>query len=108
MCSAARLKAVAHPVRLAILQQVEHRPRRVSDIAEALGLPQAVVSQHLSVLRTRGVLKAERRGNEVLYDPQASSMIGILDCIRKSMCAREGPITGDPADAGRHVPEVRW
>lgn len=84
--AAARLKAVAHPVRLAILEAVEKKPLRVTDIAEAVDQPQASVSQHLAVLRTRGVLESRRDGKEVFYRPAKPSMIGILDCIRKNMC----------------------
>lgn len=86
--AAQRLKAVAHPVRLAILEAVEEKPRRVSDIVERVGQPQAAVSQHLAVLRTRGVLKSTRHGQEVYYEPEQPSITGVLDCIRRSLCRR--------------------
>lgn len=78
------LRAVAHPVRLRILDYLRHEgePRTVSAIEQACGVQQAVVSQQLRILKDQGVLVAQRRGNFVFYDISAPSVFLVLDCIR--------------------------
>lgn len=78
------LRAVAHPVRLRILDYLrqEDAPRSVSDIEKAARVPQAVVSQQLRILRDQSVLTARRSGNFVFYEIAAPEVFLILDCIR--------------------------
>ena len=63
------IRNVAHPMRLRILDYLDHQgePRSVSDIMEATGGAQAIVSQQLRILKDQGVLAAKREGNFVLY-----------------------------------------
>ena len=79
------IRNVAHPVRLRILDYLrfEDEAKTVSDIMEAAGEGQAVVSQHLRVLRDQGVVSARREGNYVLYELADQNMILLLDCIRR-------------------------
>jgi len=79
------LRAVAHPVRLRILDYLrrEGEARSVSDIEKASGVQQAVVSQQLRILKDQGVLSAQRRGNFVMYEISAPNVTLILDCIRR-------------------------
>jgi ArsR family transcriptional regulator len=60
-------KAMAHPVRLEIIDRLKARELSVGELAEAVGVSQANLSQHLSVLRMRGVVRARREGNGVVY-----------------------------------------
>jgi DNA-binding transcriptional ArsR family regulator len=78
------LKLLAHAYRLKIVEFLStHDAAPVHEIVEALGLPQAVVSHHLSKLRQAGLTEAERRGREVWYRIVDPSALTILDCIRK-------------------------
>lgn len=79
------IRNVAHPLRLRILDYLryEDEAKTVSDIMEAAGGGQAVVSQHLRVLRDQGVVAARREGNYVLYELADEKMILLLDCIRQ-------------------------
>lgn len=79
------LRAVAHPIRLRILDylRVEGEPRTVSDIERACGAQQAVVSQQLRILKDQRVLSSQRQGNFVFYDVAIPSVFLILDCIRR-------------------------
>lgn len=64
---AAYLKAMAHPLRLAMLTELAAGPRCVHELVEATGATQPLVSQHLRVLRGADLLATERRGREVVY-----------------------------------------
>ncbi len=61
------LKALAHVHRLALLLELEEGPRCVHELVDALGISQPLVSQHLRVLRSIHMVRAERRGRETVY-----------------------------------------
>ncbi|MCE0768124.1 metalloregulator ArsR/SmtB family transcription factor [Pseudonocardia kujensis] len=61
------LRALAAPVRIAIVLQLLDSPRCVHDLVDALGVTQPLISQHLRVLKSAGVVEGERKGREVLY-----------------------------------------
>jgi DNA-binding transcriptional ArsR family regulator len=76
------LKAFAHPLRLAIVLEVQHGERCVHDLTEALDASQPLVSQHLKILRQAGVLTGRRRGREIAYSIADHHVIHIaLDAI---------------------------
>jgi DNA-binding transcriptional ArsR family regulator len=61
------LRALAAPVRIAIVLQLRESARCVHELVETLGVPQPLVSQHLRILKAAGVVAGERSGREVLY-----------------------------------------
>jgi|RhiMethySRZTD1v2_1073278.scaffolds.fasta_scaffold1552874_1 ArsR family transcriptional regulator, zinc-responsive transcriptional repressor len=61
------LRALAAPVRIAIVLQLQQSPRCVHELVDAVGVPQPLVSQHLRILKQAGVVANERSGREVLY-----------------------------------------
>ena len=61
------LRALAAPLRIAIVVHLESGPRCVHELVDALGAPQPLVSQHLRILRAAGVVVGRRRGREVVY-----------------------------------------
>jgi len=61
------LKALAAPVRLAVVEQLAAGPRCVHELVDQLVVPQPLLSQHLRVLRGAGLVTAGRRGREVEY-----------------------------------------
>ncbi|MGE5633026.1 MAG: ArsR/SmtB family transcription factor [Caulobacteraceae bacterium] len=65
--SAELLKALAHPVRLCIIKGLLDKECNVSHMQECLKLPQSTVSQHLGILRTKGIIKGSRNGLEITY-----------------------------------------
>ncbi len=76
------LKAFAHPLRLAIVLEVQQGERCVHDLVDALGAAQPLVSQHLKVLRDAGVLTGRRRGREIVYSIADEHVVHIaLDAI---------------------------
>jgi ArsR family transcriptional regulator len=61
------LRALAAPVRIAIVLQLRDSDRCVHELVDALSVAQPLISQHLRVLKTAGVVQGERRGREVVY-----------------------------------------
>jgi ArsR family transcriptional regulator, zinc-responsive transcriptional repressor len=61
------LRALAAPVRIAIVLQLLESERCVHDLVDALRVAQPLISQHLRVLKSAGVVHGERRGREVVY-----------------------------------------
>ncbi|BBZ43298.1 ArsR/SmtB family transcription factor [Mycobacterium parmense] len=61
------LRALAAPVRIALVLQLRESQRCVHELVDALGVPQPLVSQHLKILKAAGVVTGERSGREVLY-----------------------------------------
>lgn len=61
------LRALAAPVRIAIVLQLRSGERCVHELVETLGVAQPLISQHLRVLKSARVVRGERRGREVVY-----------------------------------------
>jgi ArsR family transcriptional regulator, zinc-responsive transcriptional repressor len=61
------LRALAAPVRIAIVLQLRDADRCVHELVAALDVAQPLISQHLRVLKTAGVVQGDRRGREVVY-----------------------------------------
>ena len=61
------LRALAAPVRIAIVLQLRESHRCVHELVDALAVPQPLASQHLKILKAAGVVTGERAGREVLY-----------------------------------------
>jgi len=75
------LKAVAHPVRLQIVELLETNEMCVGDIVAALGGKQAITSQQLNMMKDKGVLNCRRDGTKVYYRIENKNVIKLLDCI---------------------------
>jgi ArsR family transcriptional regulator len=61
------LRALSAPVRIAIVLQLREGGRCVHELVDALGVTQPLISQHLRVLKSAGVVDGERHGREVVY-----------------------------------------
>ena len=75
------MKAVAHPIRLQITELLEKREMCVGDIVEASGGKQASTSQHLNMMRDKGVLSNRRDGAKVYYRIDNRNVVKLLHCI---------------------------
>lgn len=76
-------QTLASPVRLEILNLLRGDEQRVSELAEATGLNQANVSQHLAVLRNKRIVSTRREGTNVYYRVANPKMIRACDLIRE-------------------------
>jgi DNA-binding transcriptional ArsR family regulator len=75
------LKSIANPRRLRIIHLLADEPREVARVAADLGISQPSASQHLAVLRSAGLVEAERRGREVRYrlvDPDVTVACNLM------------------------------
>lgn len=77
------IRVAAHPLRLRIIDFLRQGDACVGDIADVCQASQAVTSQHLSTLRSAGVLAAERQGQRVYYKLVRVELVRLLDCIRE-------------------------
>ncbi|MGZ8437199.1 MAG: ArsR/SmtB family transcription factor [Candidatus Limnocylindrales bacterium] len=76
-------KALAHPVRIAILEFLRGGPRSVGEIQALTGVPGSSVSQQLAVLRSRGIVVPERAGTTVRYHVADPEVYSLLDAARR-------------------------
>jgi DNA-binding transcriptional ArsR family regulator len=73
-------KALAHPIRIRIIELLAERDRTVQELQVTLPLDQSSVSQHLAVLRANQVVAARKEGVAVRYalrDPLVSDLLGV-------------------------------
>lgn len=75
-------QALAHPVRLQILEILGKGEAYFMHIANLLNRPQANLSQHLIILREAGLVQAEREGMTVLYRLSPPGLTTLLDALR--------------------------
>lgn len=78
------LKAIAHPLRLSILQILIENETNVGDLALRLDSPQAVISQQLKVLRLNQLIEMRREGNFSIYrvrDENRQNLRKMIDCL---------------------------
>lgn len=78
-------KALNDPKRLLVLYALAEGPATVSELCEVLDAPQSNTSQHLAVLRDRGLVDTERRGNTVVYSLRHPKVITAIDVLREVM-----------------------
>jgi DNA-binding transcriptional ArsR family regulator len=94
MTSLARtLKAMAHPVRLSILDMLDGGKKlTVTEIYTRLGADQSAVSHHLSLLKDRGVLVAEREGKFIRYQLRHPEYLTLIDCLVSNQLMLNGQL----------------
>ncbi len=75
-------QALADPKRILLLYALSEERRRVTDLAEALDMPQPTISHHLKILRERGMVTAERDGTAIYYSLTDPRVVQALDLLR--------------------------
>jgi ArsR family transcriptional regulator len=98
------LKTLASPRRIEILHALERGPIEVGRLAELIGAGQPNVSQHLAVLRTAGIVDAERDGREVRYrlsDPDVMVACGLMRSVLERRLSRLGQMAAQSQEAQR-------
>lgn len=79
------LKAVAHPLRIKIIQMLnEHKELNVSTIYKNLNAEQSLISHHLINMRDKGILDIRRSGKNIYYFLVDDAVSNIIDCIYSS------------------------
>lgn len=80
---AAFFRALAHPVRIRILELLVHGEKNVQELQEALGVEQPVVSQQLAVLRTTNIVAGRKEGASVRYSVRDPLIAELLSTARR-------------------------
>ncbi|MCI0533633.1 MAG: metalloregulator ArsR/SmtB family transcription factor [Verrucomicrobiales bacterium] len=75
------LKALAHPTRLFIVDELSRRERSVGELTEMVGVEMATVSRHLSLLKHAGILADEKRGVQVFYRLRVPCVRDFFKCV---------------------------
>ncbi|RLC77788.1 MAG: transcriptional regulator [Chloroflexi bacterium] len=78
-------EGLGDPKRVLILYLLATRPRNVTELAEALDIPQPTASHHLKILRERGLVLTERDGTAVYYSLADHRVIEALDILREML-----------------------
>lgn len=75
-------QALAHPTRIAILELLGDRELSAGELIDGLGMEQANISQHLSVLRSRQLVMNRKSGNQVFYSVRDPILLQVLSLMR--------------------------
>ena len=77
------IKALAHPTRLFIVEELSNNRRCVCELREKIGADMSTVSKHLSLLKDTGIVEDEKEGTKVIYTLRASCILPFLKCMEQ-------------------------
>lgn len=80
------LKALAHPLRVAVFEALVEGEKTVSELVQLLGTKDANTSRHLAIMRSAGLLKTRKEGLNVYYSIKLLCLISMLSCLDDSVC----------------------
>lgn len=83
------LKAMSHPLRLKILCVLGEDEVSVQDIVEYVGTSQSNISQHLAILRDKGILASRKDANRVYYRVSDGRTLKLISMMQSVFCKRE-------------------
>ena len=85
------MKALAHPTRLFIVDELSRGERCVCELTEMIGADISTVSKHLSVLKGAGIVRDDKRGSQVFYRLSVPCILNFFGCVEAVMAqeARE-------------------
>ncbi|MDP2654390.1 MAG: metalloregulator ArsR/SmtB family transcription factor [Candidatus Omnitrophota bacterium] len=83
------LRAVAHPVRLRMVQLLRKGHLTVGVLQARLGISQSLTSQHLSILKSAGIVKSDKIANACHYTVLNKEIFSLLDCLSRCHCQNE-------------------
>lgn len=84
--AARSLKSIAHPLRLKILCIIGDEEVCVQDIVDAVGTTQSNISQHLAILRSKGILQTRKEANRVYYRIADDRILQLIGMMREVFC----------------------
>lgn len=82
------LKAMSHPLRLKILCTLGDQEVSVQEIVENVGTSQSNISQHLAILRDKGILASRKHANRVFYRVGDARTLRLIDMMQQVFCNR--------------------
>ena len=81
------IKAMAHPSRLFIIEELSKHERCVNELTEMIGADASTVSKHLSVLKNAGLVVDEKRGNSIFYHLRIPCIMDFFGCVEDVLSA---------------------
>ena len=75
------LKALAHPTRLLLIEELARQTKCVCELRDVAELDMSTVSKHLSVLRNAGIVEDEKRGLQVFYSLKTPCVLNFFQCV---------------------------
>ena len=75
------LKAIAHPTRLLIVEELSEKPRCVSELTEMIGADTSTVSKHLALMKSTGVVESSKNGSQVYYSLRVTCVLNFISCL---------------------------
>lgn len=87
--AARAMKAIAHPLRLGILCVLGDQEVNVQEIVDAVGTSQSNISQHLAILREKGILRTRKDANRVFYSVSDKRTLKLIEMMREVFCGVE-------------------
>jgi ArsR family transcriptional regulator, arsenate/arsenite/antimonite-responsive transcriptional repressor len=75
------IKAMGHPTRLFIIEELHRAERCVNELTEMIGSDVSTVSKHLTVLKNAGLVRDERRGTSIFYSLCCPCVLDFISCI---------------------------
>ena len=75
------IKALAHPTRLFLVDELSRGERCVCELTEMVGADMSTVSKHLAVLRSAGIVEDEKRGSQVFYALRCPCVLNFFTCV---------------------------
>ncbi len=85
---AAIIKALAHPSRLFIVEELKKQDRNVGELTEMIGSDASTVSKHLSILKNTGIISDERKGTTIIYHLQTPCILNFIGCVEEVLEAK--------------------
>ncbi len=79
------LKALGHPVRLKIIELLIEHKQCVKNLGDIIGIPQPNISQHLSILRSKGILGWRREGSIICYYIKDKRAVEVYNLLTKEV-----------------------
>jgi len=91
------MKALAHPSRLFIVEELSRGERCVCELTEMIGADVSTVSKHLAVLREAGLVLDERRGVQIFYRLRVPCILNFFGCVEAVLAetARQRTVVGE-------------
>jgi len=75
------IKAMAHPTRLFIVDQLSREERCVCDLTDMIGADVSTVSRHLTILKGAGIVDDDKRGTQVFYRLRVPCVLNFFSCV---------------------------
>jgi ArsR family transcriptional regulator len=102
-------QTLSHPNRLRIIHVLREGPLTVNELTHHLGLAQAKVSQHLAILRARGLVTARRHGVSMVYQISNPTLGTLCDLLRELLAEQAAERAGllEHLAEERHIQESR-